>query len=166
MTILGAFSTLLFVVSAALIINKIEDYNKQKKRVDMSFREGLLLTDLPIITFYNGGDKVNFLLDTGASESIIDSTVIKKLHYDSLDKKGTVFGMEGNVQETEYIKLSFDYKGHFYNDEFQVVDMTASFSRVKAETGVTLSGILGSKFFTKYKYVLDFDELIAYSKKV
>lgn len=165
MMVLGAFSMLLFIVVVALIINKIEDYNKQKKRVDMSFREGLLLTDLPIITFYSGGDKVNFLLDTGASESIIDSTVIKKLHYDSLDKKGTIFGMEGNVQETEYVKLSFDYKGHFYSDEFQVVDMSASFSKVKAETGVTLSGILGSKFFTKYKYVLDFDELIAYSKK-
>lgn len=164
MWIFECFGVILATTFILLLYKRIKN-SCSNDRVEMSFRESMDLTDLPIVTFYNNNIRINFLLDTGATESVIDSTIVKKLHYDSLDKKGTIFGMEGNVQETEYVKLSFDYKGHFYNDEFQVVDMAASFSRVKAETGVTLSGILGSKFFTKYKYVLDFDELIAYSKK-
>jgi hypothetical protein len=42
--------------------------------------------------------------------------------------------------------------------------MKEAFGHMKQDTGVTLHGIIGSKFFNKFKYVLDFDELIAYSK--
>ena len=44
-------------------------------------------------------------------------------------------------------------------------DMTAAFGSIKKETGVTIHGILGAKFFNEFKYVLDFKELIAYSKE-
>ena len=51
-----------------------------------------------------------------------------------------------------------------YTGNFQVVDMTAAFDSVKAETGVTIVGILGNDFFQNYKYVLDYNTMIAYSK--
>ena len=73
--------------------------------------------------------------------------------------------MEGNKINVSYIKASLIYKDKTYEENFQVVDMTASFNAVKAESGVTLSGILGNSFFKKYQYVLDFNSLIAYSKK-
>ena len=34
---------------------------------------------------------------------------------------------------------------------------------IKLEYGINLHGILGSTFFQKYRYVLNFDELVAYS---
>ena len=73
--------------------------------------------------------------------------------------------MEGNKIDVSYIKASLEYKEEGYEEEFQVVDMSAAFGQIKAESGVNLSGIIGSLFFKKYRYILDFESLIAYSKK-
>ena len=37
--------------------------------------------------------------------------------------------------------------------------MDEAFNSVKAETGVMIHGILGSNFFTRNKYIIDFDSL-------
>lgn len=163
--VLEIVGMLLAVIILAVIINGIEDYCKQKKRVDMSFKEAMDLVDLPVITFYNDGNKFNFLLDTGATMSVIDSNVLNSLSHEKLDDTGTVCGMEGNKVSVSYIRALLEYKGRNYEEDFQVVDMSAAFGQVKAESGVSLSGILGSLFFKRYQYVLDFESLIAYSKK-
>lgn len=161
--VLEIIGIMLVVVLLAIIINGVEDY-RQKKRVNMSFKEAMDLVDLPVITFYNNGKKFNFLLDTGATNSTIDSNVLSSLSYEKLNTEGTLYGMEGNPIDVSYVKASLEYKNMNYEDEFQVVDMSPAFNRVKAESGVTLSGVLGSLFFHKYQYVLDFKELVAYTK--
>lgn len=153
---------LVIVVIAAIIINGVQDYNR--KKVEMSFKESMNLTDLPIVTFYNGSTKLNFLLDTGANLCIINSRLIDSLNYKKLDEKGSIFGMEGNSVDIDYISMDFTYNSKSYSSSFQVVDMQEAFDRIKQESGVTVHGILGSKFFEEYKYVLDFKELIAYTK--
>ena len=149
------------VVLAALMVNKAQDYNR--KRVKMSFRESMNLTELPVVTFYNGTNKLNFLLDTGSNMCVINSRNIKSLSYTKLNEGGTIHGMEGNIVGVEYISMDFTYNDKLYTSTFQVVDMQDAFDIVKQESGVTIHGILGSKFFEEYKYVLDFKELIAYS---
>lgn len=156
---------MLAVVILAIIINGVEDYCKQSKRVNMSFKEAMDLVELPVITFYNNNKKFNFLLDTGATMSIIDSNVLNSFQYKELEDTGTLFGMEGNRVSVTYVRASLGYKGKVYEEDFQVLDMSAAFSKVKEESGVTLSGILGSLFFHRYQYVLDFESLIVYSKK-
>lgn len=163
--ILEIVGVLLAVIILAIICNGVEDYCRQKKRVCMSFMESMDLVNLPVITFCNEGKKFNFLLDTGASLSMVDSNILDKLSYKNLDYSGSVFGIEGKKVEVPYISLSLEYKGVHYDEEFQVLDMSSAFNQVKAESGVTLSGILSSNFFKKYQYVLDFEKLIAYSKK-
>ena len=39
----------------------------RKKSSEISFREAMDLAELPVITFYNGDKKINFLLDTGSN---------------------------------------------------------------------------------------------------
>lgn len=153
---------LVIVVIAAIIINGVQDYDR--KKVEMSFKESMNLTELPIVTFYNGSTKLNFLLDTGANLCVINSRIIDSLNYKKLDEKGSVFGMEGNFVDIDYISMDFTYNSKSYSSSFQVVDMQEAFDRIKQESGVTVHGILGSKFFEEYKYVLDFKELIAYTK--
>ena len=41
----------------------------RKKSSEISFREAMDLAELPVITFYNGDKKINFLLDTGSNIS-------------------------------------------------------------------------------------------------
>jgi hypothetical protein len=43
-------------------------------------------------------------------------------------------------------------------------DISQTLIALKEEYGVTVHGLLGTGFFTKYKYILDFNEMIAYSK--
>ena len=104
------------------------------------------------------------MLDTGATNSVINETQLPNIKHTILE--GTqceVYGIEGNVQIVPFVNINFtrDMK---YTGNFQVVDMTAAFDSVKSETGVTIVGILGNDFFQNYKYVLDYNTMIAYSK--
>ena len=72
--------------------------------------------------------------------------------------------MEGNKISNQFCKMSITYKNQIFEEEFSITDLDEAFSVVKQESGVQIHGILGSKFFEKYRYVLDFGELIAHIK--
>lgn len=149
----------------AIIINGIEDYREQTKRVDMSFKEAMDLVELPVVTFYNGNTKLNLLLDTGSNISQINSSVLKALNYRDVEEKSSdVIGIEGNKINTKFCEMAITYKGQEFIGEFCVHDLDDAFAIVKEESGVQIHGILGSLFFQKYKYILDYESLIAYSK--
>lgn len=138
---------------------------KKKKDTSISFGQGFALTQLPIISLYQGDKVLNFLLDTGSNDSIIDSNVLKDIEHTMSDEKSSLYGLEGNAQEVGKCSITLSYQGLDYPYEYIVCDMTGPFSKIKAESGVILHGLIGSKFFNTYKYVLDFESLIAYSKK-
>ena len=155
---------LLVVVLLAIIINGAEDYCKQKKRENMSFREAMDLVELPIITFYNKDTKLNFLLDTGSDLSYINKSVLFSLEYKEVNESMNIISVGGNSQSLGCCDMTVTYKNQEFINRFYVSDLDEAFRAIKAETGVQIHGILGSKFFTKYKYILDFENLIAYSK--
>lgn len=144
------------------LIQKIKKLFKPSDKI--SFQQGMDLTDLPVCTFRQGKYKLNFLLDTGSTHNIIDSRYLSYLVYEDSDKSSTLFGLEGNVVSTKVCDASLFYKDKEYRDTFLVYDMSSAFDLVKKESGVTVHGVLGSGFFQKFQYVLDFKELIAYSK--
>lgn len=150
------------IIVFAVIFNGIEDYSKDKET--MSFREAMDLVNLPVITFYNEGTKLNFLLDTGSSMNVINNAIIETLVYTKLEGSGTVYGMEGNTMDIDYVSMKFTHGKDLYTSIFQVVNMQKAFDKIKEEYGVTIHGILGSTFFKDYEYILDFESLIAYSK--
>ena len=152
---------LVLIVISAIIINGVEDCNRKDA---MSFREAMDLTNLPIVTFYQGDKKFNFLLDTGATLSVINQAALESIIHTTTNKTGELYGVDGVKREVSYASINLAYKNKDYTEEFQVLDMQEAIDQVKAESGVNMVGIIGSEFFRKYKYVLDFDELIAYSK--
>lgn len=154
----------LLLVGAAVIVAHFVDLIRNKSSYDrMSFRETMDLCELPIVTFINNGKKLNFLLDTGASKSVIHSGALEGLTYRDTNKSGDIYGIDGKRRDASFINMSIGYKGKDYDEEFQSIDMSIPFSNLKADFGVNLHGILSSTFFQKYKYILDFNELIAYS---
>lgn len=157
---------ILAVVILSVVINGIEDYRKQGDDVSMSFKEAMDLAELPVMTFYNGDVKLNFLLDTGSNKNTINSAILGSLDYKKINEEGSpVIGFNGTASIAEFVEIGFTYKNRSYTSKFQVLDMQEAFSQVKAETGVQIHGILGSLFFQEYKYVFDFESLIAYSRK-
>lgn len=135
--------------------------NKDNK---ISFKEAMDLTDLPVITLRQGDKRINLLLDTGSTKSIILPSVLETFEYVTTGEVGTVYGMEGNIVETHYINMDFMYNYITYNETFQVVDMSAAFNSIKVTSGVSIHGILGNSFFERYGYIIDFQKFIAYGK--
>lgn len=164
--ILEIVGILLAVVILAVIINGVDDYCRQRKRVNMSFKEAMDLVELPVVTFHNKTVKLNFLLDTGSNISQINSSMLPLLDHKKVEEKSMdVSGIEGNKVNTEFCEMTITYKGQEFVGEFCIHDLDDAFAIVKEESGVQIHGILGSLFFQKYKYVFDFASLIAYSKK-
>lgn len=156
---------LLIVILLAVIINGAENYCKQKKGENISFKEAMDLVELPIITFYNKDKKLNFLLDTGSDLSYINKSILPFLEYKEINKSRNIISVGGNSQSFGCCDMTVTYKSQKFIDEFYISDLDEAFGAIKAETGVQIHGILGNKFFVKYKYVLDFKDLIAYIRK-
>lgn len=141
-------------------------HSNKEPDTKVSFKESMDLVGYPIITFYIGEKKLNFILDTGSNSSFINqSSLTEDLNYKALNKGTVVTGFKSDAKVKPYISFEFYYKTCKFEDEFCVVNLSQSFDTIKKESGVVVHGLLGSKFFQKYKYILDFDELIAYHKK-
>lgn len=159
--ILEIIGVVILVLVIAFIANTIDDMRKRNNS-KISFKEAMDLVELPVVTFYNGDKKLNFLLDTGSNVSYINSSIIPLLDHEKTDKEMNTIGIEGNKVSNQFCKMSVTYKNQVFEEEFSIADLDEAFSVVKQESGVQIHGILGSKFFERYKYVLDFKELIAY----
>ena len=149
----------------AIIAKTIEDYYKQKKYESMSFKEAMDLAELPVVTFYNKDKKLNFLLDTGSDSSYINKSALLSLEYKEINGNMNIISGGGSTQSLGCCEMTVTYKNQKFVDKFYVSDLDKAFEVIKSETGVQIHGILGSKFFAKYKYILAFENLIAYSKR-
>lgn len=134
----------------------------RKKSSEISFREAMDLAELPVITFYNGDKKINFLLDTGSNISYLNESIVSSLVTESTGEESNIIGIEGNKVNCKICKMIIRRKNQEFEEEFNIADLDKAFSIVKKESGVQIHGILGSRFFEKYKYVLDFKDYIAY----
>lgn len=161
--VLGIINIILLVLLLAFSVNIIERVIREKKD-KISFKESMDLTDLPIITLYNGKTKINFLLDTGSNLSHINRSYLSNLEYQDLNVEQDTIGMEGNKVTSKVCRIQVFYKENRYEEEFVASDLDNAFNTIKQESGVQIHGILGNKFFEKYKYVLDFSNLTAYVK--
>ena len=159
----GIVCVVILVLVIVFIINTIDGIRKRNNS-KISFKEAMDLVELPVVTFYNGDTKLNFLLDTGSNVSYINSSIIPLLVHEKTDKEMNTIGIEGNKVSNQFCKMSVTYKNQVFEEEFSIADLDEAFGVVKQESGVQIHGILGSKFFERYKYVLDFKELTAYIK--
>ena len=128
--VIEIISGILAIFILYAIIVGIIDYYKFNKREKISFKESMDLTDLPIITLYNNNRRFNFMLDTGATMSLIDENVLSNLDYEESEESGTIFGLEGNKVAVNYVKAKLNYKDRDYEEEFQVMDMSAPFNHM------------------------------------
>lgn len=161
--ILDIIIVILMVLAVAFIANIIMEV-RNRNNSKISFKESMDLTELPVATFNCNRKKLNFLLDTGSNLSYINSSVLPLLDHEIIDRESSVVGFEGNEVSTGSCKITVTYKRKKFEEEFSMADLDAAFKVIKQESGVQLHGILGSRFFEKYKYVIDFKNLIAYMK--
>lgn len=151
---------IILIIAAAIITGILAGI--KKKNSEISFREAMDLAELPVITFYNGDRKINFLLDTGSNISYLNKSIVSSLVVESTGEESNIIGIEGNKVNCKICKMIIRRKNQEFEEEFSIADLDKAFRIVKEESGVQMHGILGSRFFEKYKYVLDFKDYIAY----
>lgn len=154
---------LLFICFICIFIYSLgKEYYRLKHA--MSFKESMDLLELPVVTFYCGDKKLNFLLDTGSNTSYINSCLLEELPHTKLDSTKQVTTAGGIIGDNSMCTMEFYYNKKKYLDTFVALDLNEAFNDIKESNGVQLHGLLGSLFFKKYKYILDFKELKAYAK--
>lgn len=160
---------ILIVVCIAAIVAYILDDIRRKNRNKMPFIEGFHLIEMTIVTLFNNGKKLNFLLDTGSNNSYISKSAseIKGLSCENFPVDSiNVTGSTGNYDCNRAIKISLSYKDQTYSTELYILEsLDESFKSIEETNGVQLHGILGTSFLQKYNFVIDFDKLVAYKKK-
>lgn len=148
----------------------LKEYKKEHERQElakknMSFIESINLTGLPIITFHNNGQPVNMVLDTGSNVCIINKEVLSKVKFEVKDSHEGVIGLNGEADSGDTVVLPLTYKEWEFTFECWAVDLSETVASMKKEYGVTIHGLLGTGFFQKYKYIIDFNDMVAYSLK-
>lgn len=156
----------LVLILSELVVGGITYFTSHRKKAKrtFSFRDGFDLTELPIIPFTHNDLKLNFLLDTGSTDSVINQGILEQCKCERSQNKTRIMGMEGNPVLVNKVYLDIARNDIQFREEFQVVDMSRAFAELKQATGVSVHGILGNTFFTRYKAVLDFDNYTAYFK--
>lgn len=149
-------------------LNRI--FKKSKKKDEnsitkVSFKQGFKKAGIPIVTLYQGKKKFNFLLDTGSMCNIIDSSILPNIQHKKTEHTCNISGLDGNGSRDDMVEITMNFNGTDYTYFYFAHDLKNAVNIAKEEYGITLHGSLGSEFFNEFKYVLDFDKLIAYSKQ-
>lgn len=164
--ILKVVVTLVLVCALALTVNKVEEYKAKTSVIPIPFKESMDLLNVPVVTFTNNNVKLHFLLDTGSDSSYIRKEILDALVVKSKDDTAAPINTGGgSVQSEGLVTLDIFYKNQQFENTFEVADMTSMWDEATKNTQITIHGILGSVFFNRYKYQIDFEELVAYSKK-
>jgi len=152
---------LIITISFCTLIYKEFKMDKNSK---MSIRESMYLVNLPVVTFENNGNKYNFIIDTGANDSIINE-FCEDIVVTPNDVKNTVQGIIGDNKKCHTVIIEFSYKNTKFETIFNVVNLKELFDTIKKDYGVTIHGILGTNFLDKYNYVIDFKDYKLYRRK-
>jgi len=144
-----------------------EDLLNEKKKKFLSFKESIHKSDLPIVTLNFFDKEYGFILDSGANYNYIDIGVLEELqqyNHITLSEGVSITGSTGNHIDSIACNLFFTCGGEIFSEEFNAAEMAEGFESVTGECGIKVHGVLGNQFFQKYKWTLDFDELVIWTK--
>lgn len=148
---------LLFLIVSKDLHIYYTNYNRKRKSI--SFKESLDLANMPIITFeHKQLGKLNFLIDTGSTISVLNRALVKNTFKDKTDNSFESSGGETNIYGILRTKLYL--KDNEYDIDLNIADMEDVFSKIKDTTGVNLHGILGNNFLDYYDYIINYKEYI------
>lgn len=161
---INIFRLIILILVLCAIVGVLT-YKELKDRKNFSFRNAFDLIGLPVLVFKQGDVKLRFILDTGSSVSVIDEKSVASIKYETLDKSDNMVDANGGEKILHYCNFKFTCEDKEFENEFMVNDMSNIKRSVKENSGADIDGLVGSDFFNKYKYVIDFNKYLAYSKK-
>lgn len=139
---------------------------KNRRITNIPFKEAMDLISLPIVTFIHNGQKLHLMLDTGSDDSYINSKIADKLLPVKTDNASIpVITGTGESKAEGRVFLDLTYDNNVFINNFYLMDLDNAFKAITDERGLEIHGIIGNRFFKKYEYKLDFESMVAKSKK-
>lgn len=125
-----------------------------------SIINGLNKVQLPIIHVKIENKYLCFILDTGSTCSLIDSTVVEYFK-DIVEPVGDycISGIEGTKHKVDIITLPFNFEGQAYKPKFCVRPLLDAFKSIEEENGIQVHGLLGTDFLLENQWIVDFRTL-------
>ena len=128
------------------------------RRRDLSY--GLTKVGLPIILARVKDKHLCFILDSGSTCSLIDSTVVEYFK-DIVEPVGDYYisGIEGTKHKVDIVTLPFNFEGQVYKPKFCVKPLLDAFKSIEDESGIQVQGLLGTDFLLENQWIVDFRTL-------
>jgi len=145
--ILNIIITLVIVALSALVINAFEDNSNSNNDSSISITQ---YSNVPIIAFEVDGKTRQFIIDTGASYSMIDSTALKDLSYNAKGNANTIYGINGDKIDVNEVSIKLNYKLFSTNELFYNMDISEALKTFNEENDTEVIGFIGGSFLQNH----------------
>ena len=125
----------------------------------ISLQVSIFKVGLPLLIVKAQAKNLCFLLDTGSNINVLDKRVAEFFRLPAGSTQHRQFGIDGTLQITDVVKLTFSLEEREYKADFSVMDLSSAFGKVEEESGIQIHGLLGCSFMEQQKWVLDFEKL-------
>ena len=122
---------------------------------------------IPVIEGKLNGKKAFFVIDTGASISVLDEKQGKEYGFESsaLDENTNLSGYGGNTYMKEAIYENVMVGGVDFNGEYYSQDLSNIVRAIRENEGIKISGIIGCNILKSKKAVIDLEENTIHLKR-
>jgi hypothetical protein len=112
---------------------------------------------LPIIDVTLNGKPAKFILDSGATFSVLnikDQDLFGFGTEEDTENEAVGYGGQAQFEKVKWVELKIgDVK---LSGDFNAQDLSKIVGVIKSNEGITVNGIIGVNYFTSYGFILDF----------
>ena len=94
-------------------------------------QQSLIQVGLPLLIVKAQAKNLCFLLDTGSNINVLDKRVAEFFQLSGGTAQQQQFGIDGTLQTTDVVKLTFSLEEREYKADFSVMDLSSAFGKVE-----------------------------------
>jgi len=147
----------------AFLINDIKKRINNSNKYRVCFKKGFKKCGLPLIKLKINGKLEWFLLDTGANDNYLKESYFNTIENKPIALSESKTNDSNNEMTVNNYLFDLSYNKSMFKDEQFSVTTLNTFN--EPFQGYDIVGIIGSPFFSKYRFQFDFDELVVWINK-
>lgn len=153
------------IIASLLLMIFLSCNNKNTKNFKDGSVEFISVDKIPIVVGTLNGKQAYFIMDSGASVSILDETQSKDYEFRvGTESPGEISGYGGNSSPKDTYDVNVEIGGVKFDGIYRSQDLTNIISVVKESTGLNVVGIVGSNIMKEIGLIIDYDTNSLYLK--
>ena len=164
MLVSSIFFIIIIVISILVYSIKIDKTLKDKSVYNIPLLNNQIALSLPVVYFNWEDTPLFFIVDTGASESLLHEEIFNEkinpfLKHPIKEEVVHLLGIAGKTTHSVRIcSLDLVYKNLKFNSDFKIINLKDSIQHINEQLGIECAGVIGLSFLRKYKMKLNFKQ--------